>query len=85
MEGRSNAVVLDRTGRDVHAEGARIRARGPVAEVLLPGGVRGWSVTGYDLVKKVLIDPRFAKDPRKHWPAFINGEIGEDFPLIGSS
>lgn len=79
----SQAVVLDRTGRDVHAEGARIRAQGPIAEVLLPGDVRAWSVVGYDMVRRVLADERFAKDARKHWPAFINGEIGEDFPLIG--
>jgi 2-hydroxy-5-methyl-1-naphthoate 7-hydroxylase len=76
-------IVLDATGRDVHAEGARIRAQGPVAAVQLPGGVRAWSVVGYETVRKVLADPRFTKDARKHWPAFINGEIGPDFPLIG--
>jgi cytochrome P450 len=76
-------IVLDATGRDVHAEGARIRAQGPIAPVELPGGVRAWSVVGYEMVRKVLTDPRFTKDARKHWPAFINGEIGPDFPLIG--
>jgi cytochrome P450 len=76
-------IVLDATGRDVHAEGARIRAQGPIAQVELPGGVRAWSVVGYETVRKVLTDPRFTKDARKHWPAFINGEIGPEFPLIG--
>jgi cytochrome P450 len=76
-------IVLDPTGRDVHAEGARLLAQGPVAQVELPGGVRAWSVVGYDLVRKVLFDDRFAKDARNHWPAFINGEISDDFPLIG--
>lgn len=76
-------VVLDRAGADVHAEADRLRARGPVAQVELPGGVRAWSVVGFDMVRQVLNDNRFGKDARKHWPAFINGEISEDFPLIG--
>ena len=83
MTSLSDPIVLDATGRDVHAEGARIRAQGPIAAVELPGGVRAWSVVGYETVRKVLTDPRFTKDARKHWPAFINGEIGPDFPLIG--
>jgi cytochrome P450 len=76
-------IVIDATGRDIHAEGARMRAQGPIAQVELPGGVRAWSVVGYEMVRKVLTDQRFAKDARKHWPAFINGEIGPEFPLIG--
>jgi 2-hydroxy-5-methyl-1-naphthoate 7-hydroxylase len=80
---QSQPIVLDPTGQDVHAEGARLRAQGPIAEVMLPGGVRAWSVVGYDMLQQVLADERFAKDARKHWPAFIKGEISEDFPLIG--
>jgi cytochrome P450 len=76
-------IVLDPTGSDVHAEAAKLRGYGPVAEVELPGGVRAWSVVGYETVRKVLADDRFAKDAHKHWPAFMNGEIGDDFPLIG--
>jgi cytochrome P450 len=76
-------IVIDATGRDIHAEGARMREQGPIVQVELPGGVRAWSVVGYEMVRKVLTDPRFAKDARKHWPAFINGDIGPDFPLIG--
>ncbi|MDQ1739518.1 MAG: 2-hydroxy-5-methyl-naphthoate 7-hydroxylase [Pseudonocardiales bacterium] len=83
MKGLSEPIIIDATGRDIHAEGARMRAQGPIAQVELPGGVRAWSVVGYEMVRKVLADPRFAKDARKHWPAFINGEIGADFPLIG--
>ncbi|HEX4729398.1 MAG TPA: cytochrome P450 [Jatrophihabitans sp.] len=75
--------MLDPSGQDVHAEGDRLRAQGPIAQVELPGGVRAWSVVGYDMLQQVLADPRFAKDARKYWPAFINGEIAEDFPLIG--
>lgn len=80
---KERSIVLDPTGRDVHAEAARLLAQGPVAQVELPGGVRAWSVVGYDMVRRVLGDGRFAKDARKHWPALISGEIGDDFPLIG--
>jgi cytochrome P450 len=81
MEARC-PIVLDRAGTDIHAETARLRAQGPVARVELPGGVEAWSITSYDLARQVLADPRFAKDPRKNWPAFINGEIPPDWPMI---
>ncbi len=80
---KSESVVLDPLGHDIHAEGDRLRAQGPVVQVEMPGGIRAWSVVGYETVRQVLADERFAKDGRKHWPAFVNGEISEDFPLIG--
>lgn len=40
-----------------------------------------WSVTSQELIKSLLTDPRVSKDPRQHWPAWINGEIAEDWPL----
>lgn len=83
MTVQTEPIVLDPSGQDVHSEGDRLRAQGPIAQVELPGGVRAWSVVGYEVLQQVLADPRFAKDARKHWPAFINGEIAEDFPLIG--
>lgn len=82
MESRC-PVVLDPAGKDVHAEGARIRAQGPVSKVELPGGVLAWSVTSYELARQVLGDHRFSKDPRKHWVDYIDGKVSEDFPLIG--
>lgn len=82
MEGRC-PVVIDRTGGDIHGEGARIRAEGPVARIELPGGVIAWSITGYEEARQLLSDARLSKDPRKHWTAYLDGEIGEDFPLIG--
>jgi cytochrome P450 len=81
--GDTDPVVLDLAGTDIHAEGARIRAHGPVARVEIPGGVTAWSVTGYQAGKQVLSDQRFSKDARQHWTAFINGDISPEFPLIG--
>lgn len=74
--------VIDRTGRDVQSEAADLRARGPAVEVELPGGVRAWSINSHALAKRVFADPRVAKDPRKHWPAFVKGDIRDDWPLI---
>ena len=77
-----NPIVIDRTGTDIHAEAAQIRAQGPVARIELPGGVLAWSITSYELAQQALSDHRFSKDSRRHWKAFTNGEIGSDFPLI---
>ncbi|QBS42440.1 cytochrome P450 [Nocardia sp. CS682] len=75
-------IVLDPTGADIQGESARIRARGPVALVELPGGVPAWSATDAAVLKSLLADPRVSKDPRQHWSAFIDGEITEAWPLL---
>ncbi|WP_069170230.1 cytochrome P450 family protein [Streptomyces griseus] len=75
-------IVIDPAGTDIHGEATRIRARGPVTRVLLPGGVEAWSVTGYHAARQVLADERFAKNARRHWPAYTEGTLGPDFPLI---
>jgi cytochrome P450 len=74
-------VVLDPTGSDHVAEAAVLRARGPVTLVELPGGVRAWAVTSDGLLRRLLTDPRVSTDAYRHWPAWRDGEIGEDWPL----
>ncbi|UGT55905.1 cytochrome P450 family protein [Nocardia asteroides] len=75
-------IVLDSTGADIQGESDRIRERGPVALVELPGGVPAWSVTDQAVLRGLLADPRVSKDPRQHWMSFINGEITEAWPLL---
>jgi cytochrome P450 len=81
MENRC-PVTLETTGRDSHGEAARLRAQGPAAQVELPGGVVAWSTNSYEVIKRLLADPRVTKSARNHWPAFINGEIPPDWELI---
>ncbi|NES30214.1 cytochrome P450 [Micromonospora terminaliae] len=82
MQEKTPPVVIDTSGADIHAENARIRERGPVAEVELPNGVRAWSITGYEAGKQALSDQRMSKDGRQHWTAFTDGEVDPTFPLI---
>ncbi|WP_405719670.1 cytochrome P450 [Streptomyces sp. NBC_01537] len=67
-------VLLDPAGADLAGEAALLREIGPAALVELPGGIRAWSVTGNAVLKELLTDDRVSKDPRQHWPAWINGE-----------
>jgi 2-hydroxy-5-methyl-1-naphthoate 7-hydroxylase len=75
--------VLDPLGSDTHGETARLREQGPVARVELPDGVLAWSVHDYAVARKIMGDePLFSKNPRRSWPAYINGEISNGWPLI---
>ncbi|MFI9533698.1 cytochrome P450 [Nocardia fusca] len=82
MSNHTDPIVIDPEGSDIQGEIARIRARGPVTRVVLPGGVLAWSVTDAAVLKEVLSGSEVSKDPHQHWPAFRNGEIGNDFPLL---
>ena len=74
-------LVLDPSGQDLHGEARRLRQLGPVAPVVLPGGVTAWAVNRYDLIKQVLMDPRVSKDAYRHWPKWISGEVNDSWPL----
>ncbi|MFV2013464.1 MULTISPECIES: cytochrome P450 family protein [unclassified Micromonospora] len=75
-------LVIDPAGADLHAEAARLRARGPITRVLLPSGVEAWAVTGYHAARRLLADERFARNARQHWPAYIDGTLDPGFPLM---
>ncbi|MEU9301989.1 cytochrome P450 [Streptomyces sp. NPDC048269] len=72
--------VIDPLGGCPHALNARLRARGAVAEVVLPGGVPGAVVLGHDALKEFLAHPDVAKDAR-HFPSLHDGTIPPDWPL----
>ncbi|MEV4630618.1 cytochrome P450 [Micromonospora sp. NPDC049523] len=74
MTSHSSVPVIDITGRDIHGENERLRARGPVTQVELPGSVLAWWVTDHALIKRLLTDPRVSRDTYQHWPAWGNGE-----------
>ncbi|MFD4872382.1 cytochrome P450 [Streptomyces sp. NPDC058420] len=77
---RTTPLVLDPTGRRRPAEEAALHAAGPAALVDILG-VQAWSVSDPATLKSLLNDHRVSKDASRHWPAFINGEITEKWPL----
>jgi cytochrome P450 len=53
------------------------REHGPISRFPFPDGHQGWLVTGYDLVRSVLADPRFSsrKELMRHHPTIDYGDI----------
>ncbi|MER5866973.1 cytochrome P450 [Kitasatospora sp. NPDC002040] len=75
-------ILMDPLATDNAAEGALLRAAGPVVEVELMGGVRAWAVTRHAAARALLNDERLVKSAQ-HWAAFQRGEIPKTWPLIG--
>ncbi|MFJ2192654.1 cytochrome P450 [Kitasatospora sp. NPDC087861] len=75
-------IALDPLARDSAAEGALLRAAGPVVPVELPGGVAAWAVTRHAEARDLLTDVRLVKDAA-HWAAYQRGEVPKTWPLIG--
>ncbi|MEU0478530.1 cytochrome P450 [Streptosporangium sp. NPDC006013] len=53
------------------------REHGPISRFPFPDGHQGWLVTGYDLVRALLADPRFSsrKELMRHHPLIDYGDI----------
>jgi 2-hydroxy-5-methyl-1-naphthoate 7-hydroxylase len=72
--------VLDPTARRRAEEEKLLHmTEGPVLVDIL--GELAWAVGDPDLLARLLTDPRVSKDPRQHWPRFIEGEIVGKWPL----
>ncbi|MEU6482549.1 cytochrome P450 [Streptomyces sp. NPDC046887] len=80
--GTQAPIVLDPFVTDLDGESARLRAAGPLARVVLPGGVPVWAVTHHAEARELLTDRRLVKDIDV-WGAWQRGEIPADWPLIG--
>ncbi|MFB6841368.1 cytochrome P450 [Streptomyces sp. NPDC056361] len=78
----TDAITLDPFVADLDGESARLRAAGPLARVVLPGGVACWAVTHHAEARRLLTDARLVKDIDV-WGAWQRGEIPMDWPLIG--
>ncbi|MEV0619317.1 cytochrome P450 [Nonomuraea sp. NPDC050404] len=53
------------------------REQSPISRYTFPDGHQGWLVTGYDLLRSVLADPRFSsrKELMRHHPLIDYGDI----------
>ncbi len=58
----TGVIDLDPFVTDLDGESARLRAAGPLARVVLPGGVPCFAVTHHAEARKLLTDPRLVKD-----------------------
>jgi cytochrome P450 len=59
---------------------AKLRAEQPIAPMTFPDGARGWVVTGYELARSILTDPRFSSRASLKHLAFAS-DLAVDFDL----
>ncbi|MFJ3694735.1 cytochrome P450 [Streptomyces sp. NPDC090052] len=78
----AESIALDPFVQDLNGESAALRAAGPLARVVLPGGVACYAVTRHAEARQLLTDSRLVKDITI-WGAWQRGEIPLDWPLIG--
>lgn len=79
-------VSIDPDGADPHGEMARLRAAGPVVRIVLPGlpdTVYAWTVTRQDLLGQLSRHPDISRVAHRHWAAYRDGLIPDDWPLAG--
>jgi 2-hydroxy-5-methyl-1-naphthoate 7-hydroxylase len=75
----TDAHALDPAGHLPQVDVARLRSSGPAARVELPGGVIAWSVTRYDVLRRLAEDDRLSRDAGRHWPGLA--DVPEGWPL----
>ncbi|MGO4618095.1 cytochrome P450 [Nocardia sp. 2YAB30] len=73
-------IQLPTAGESTFDTYARIRERGEVVPIELPGGVPAWIATSYRAVGEVLDDKLFSKSSAQ-CPALRDGTIPADWPL----
>ncbi|WP_039638745.1 cytochrome P450 [Streptomyces sp. 769] len=71
---------MNPSGGCPHADNARLRARGSVVPVVLPGEIEGMAVLGHEALKAFLGHPDVAKSAR-HFTLLREGAIPEGWPL----
>ncbi|WP_330177810.1 cytochrome P450 [Streptomyces sp. NBC_01498] len=71
---------MDPAGGCPHAANARLRARGAVAPVVLPGEVEAMAIVGHDALREFLANPEVAKGAT-HFTALQEGRIPDGWPL----
>jgi 2-hydroxy-5-methyl-1-naphthoate 7-hydroxylase len=62
-------------GRCMYAQVERLRAAGPAVPVELPEGVRAWSVSRGDVVRRLLTHPGVSRNLKKTVPSYQPGSV----------
>jgi cytochrome P450 len=69
---------------DPYSVHARLRAERPVAQVIMPGGMPAWLVTGYAQARAALADPRLVKLPKGWRPEPHSLEAALELHMLNS-